>query len=70
MAKVWCATLECKHNKNNQCRAKSINLSDGHVHTVHQGYKHIWECRCYEESNRAATLRKMLNGYYGVKEET
>ncbi len=66
MPKVWCATLECKHNKGNQCRAKSINLSDGHIHTVHQGYKHIHECRTYEMSDRAKTLEKMLKGYFGV----
>lgn len=69
MPKVWCATLECKHNKGNQCRAKSINLSDGHIHTVHQGFKHIHKCRTYEMSGRAKTLEKMLQGYFGEKEE-
>ena len=64
MPKVWCATLECKHNEGNKCRAKSINLSDGHIHTVHQGFKHIHECRTYEMSDRAKTLGKMLEGYF------
>ena len=65
MPKVWCATIECKHNKGNQCRAKSVNFSDGHIHTVHQGYKQVWYCRTYEMSKKAKTLEKMLKGYFG-----
>lgn len=50
MPKLVCATLECKYNKNNRCTAKEISLSDGHIHTVHQGYKQVWECKTYEMS--------------------
>ena len=69
MPKVWCASIECKHNKSNQCRAKTINLSDGHINTVHQGFKHIHECRAYEKSERAKTVEKMIKGYFGLKED-
>ena len=67
MPKVWCATLECKHNRGNQCRAKSINLSDGHIHTVHQGFKHIHECCTYENSEQWETLKRLMEGCFSVK---
>lgn len=60
MAKVWCATIECKYNKKNQCKAKEINISDGHIHTVHQGYKQIWVCRNFTISESAMELEKFL----------
>ncbi len=60
MAKVWCASIECKHNKNNQCKAKEINISDGHIHTVHQGYKQIWLCRSFAMSEIAMEMDKAL----------
>ncbi len=62
MAKVWCAAIECKYNKNNQCRAKEINLSDGHVHTVNQGYMQYWKCQSFEESNEAKEIKKLIGG--------
>ena len=60
MAKVWCATIECKHNKKNQCKAKEINISDGHIHTVHQGYKQIWLCGSCILSDPARELEQLL----------
>lgn len=62
MTKVWCATIECKHNKNNRCRAKEINLSDGHVHTIHQGYMQYWKCRSFEESKATKEIKKLIGG--------
>ena len=64
MTKVWCATLECKHNKGNQCHAKTVNFADGHINTVHEGYKQVWYCGTYEMSEKAKTLKKMLKGYF------
>ena len=61
MAKVWCASIECEHNKRNQCKAKEINLSDGHVHTVRQGYLKIWKCRSFEESEQSKKMMEALN---------
>ena len=55
MPKVWCASIECKHNKNNQCKAKEINLAERNLHTVHEGFKRTWDCRCFamdEETKR------------------
>lgn len=60
MPKIWCAAIECKHNKGNQCRAKEVNLTEGHLHTVHQGFKQVWGCRTYEESEDYKALRKMI----------
>lgn len=60
MAKVWCASIECKHNKNNQCKAKEINISDGYIHTVHQGYKQIWLCRSFDMSESAKEIEQVL----------
>lgn len=56
MPKVWCAQIECRHNAGNRCKAPEINLSAGRVHTVHQGFKQIWECRSFEMSDSAKEL--------------
>ena len=70
MPKVWCAAIECEHNKNNQCKAKEINLSNGNVHTVHQGFMHIWQCRAFEMSEQAKQFRKELDKYFGSMGQT
>ena len=57
MAKVWCAAGMCKWNDDNRCRAKEINLSEGHLHTVHQGFKQVWTCRAFEMSENAKRLQ-------------
>ena len=66
MARVCCAAVECKWNDDCLCRAKSINLSDGHVHTVHQGFKHIWTCKEFEMSafakEVAAAMSEIVRG--------
>lgn len=56
MATVYCAAIECRHNKDNRCKAKSINLSEGHIHTVHQGFKQVWTCRAFEMSDFAKRI--------------
>lgn len=53
MTKVWCAETTCKHNKDNLCSAKKINLSAGQIHTVHEGCRQLWTCRTYEMSYEA-----------------
>lgn len=65
MPKVWCATIECENNKNNRCTAKEICLSDGHIHTVHQGFKQVWFCRKYNTSNEAKELKDKLDALKG-----
>ena len=65
MAKVWCAAIECENNKNNQCKAAEINLSEGHIHTVHQGLKQVWECRNYNMSKEAKELKALLDAPKG-----
>lgn len=56
MATVYCAAVECEHNDRNICRAKKINLSEGRVHTAHQGFLQVWTCRQYEMSDNAKRL--------------
>lgn len=60
MTTVWCAAIECEYNKENQCQLPEINLTHGHVHTVHNGFMQHWQCRNFGESARAAELRNML----------
>ena len=67
MAKVWCAAIECEHNKNNRCTAKEINLSEGRVHTVHEGVKQVWGCRMYNMSNESKELWAMINKALGIE---
>ena len=69
MAKVWCATLECEYNKRNKCTAKEINLSDGHVHTVHQGYLQIWKCEAFAMSREAREMYEDLRKVDGDNNE-
>ena len=57
MPKVWCAAIECKHNKRNICREKEINLTAGYINTVYQGHKHTWGCRSFEEDEESKELR-------------
>lgn len=61
MPKVWCAAIECTNNKNNQCKAAEINLSEGHIHTVYQGFKQMWECRSYNQSERSKKMEKLID---------
>jgi hypothetical protein len=63
MAKVYCASFDCIHNKNNVCRSKEINLSCGLVHTVYQSCKHIHECKQYEKSEDMKRIEKMIGSY-------
>jgi len=60
MAKVWCAEITCKHNKNNLCKAKEINLSAGRVNTVYSGRMDVWKCRTFEESERFKQMSEVV----------
>lgn len=63
MAKVWCAQIECEHNKGNRCRASEINLSCGSIHTVHQGFKQVWECRSFQMGDESKRLYDELKRF-------
>lgn len=63
MSKVYCASIDCEYNYNNVCEAKVIDLSDGHIHTVHQGFKHIHECRTYKKSQYYEELEQFLQDF-------
>ena len=63
MIKVICASIDCEYNHNKKCTAKEIKLNDGHIHTVHQGFKHIHECKTYEKSEYSKELEKFLEEF-------
>lgn len=64
MARVYCAAIECANNKNNRCTAAEINLSEGHIHTVHQGLKQVWECKNYNMSDQAKQIADVIKEFY------
>lgn len=68
MAKVFCASSECIHNKSGLCRAKGINLADKHMHTVNEGFKHLHLCKTYEESEDSKKYREFINKIFNKKE--
>lgn len=67
MARVWCAAIECANNKNNRCTASEINLAEGHIHTVHQGFKQVWECRTYNMSKESKQLEDKIKEWLKPK---
>ena len=60
MPKVWCSAIECENNKNNRCKAAEINLAEGYIHTVHQGFKKVWECKTYNMSKESKQLEDKI----------
>lgn len=64
MAKVYCAEIMCRHNKDNLCCAKEINLSSGRKHTLYDGVCQVWTCRSFEMSAAANKLRGQLLAYF------
>lgn len=67
MPKLVCAAIECRFNKDNLCKSGTVRLSDGHIHTVHQGYKQIWECKTYEISSEAKQISEELKSFLSGK---
>lgn len=68
MSKVFCASFECEYNRDNLCQAKAIRLSDGHIHTVYQGFKHIHECKTYQQSQYYKELNQKLQEFKNALE--
>ena len=64
MPKVWCAEITCKHNQDNLCKAKKVNLSAGQMHTVHEGIRQVWTCRMFEMSDEAKKLKEIVESFY------
>ena len=64
MPKVWCAEILCEHNKNNQCKAKEINLSAGNIPTVNEGCRQIWTCRTFAMSDDAKKFKVFIEEFY------
>lgn len=64
MAKVICAEPECEFYNKDGCTAEEVNLTAGRVHTMHQGYMRVWECRMFKQSEEARALFEMLKRYF------
>ena len=65
MAKVVCASIECRYNdENNFCTRDEIILSDHSLHTVWEGVQHLWRCKCYEESDEAKRIKELWKEYF------
>lgn len=63
MANVHCASFDCVHNRDNICIAGTIRLADGHIHTVHQGFKHIHECKTYCQAQYYKELEREIKSH-------
>lgn len=63
MSKVNCASIDCEYNHDNKCTAKEIQLNDGHIHTIHQGFMHIHECKTYKKSQYCKEIEQALQDF-------
>ena len=63
MSKVRCAAIDCKHNKGNKCSCKEVSLKEWYINTVHEGRKHLWECKNYEMSESARQIYADIEKY-------
>ena len=62
--RVYCAEIECEHYSEDGCTAEEINLTAGHMHTVHEGFRHVWTCRMFEPSPIAKEIFDKLKKYF------
>ena len=70
MTKVMCAEIECKHYSDKGCKAEEINISAGHMHTVHEGFRHVWTCKTYEMSEESKQIHEQLHEFFKKKGNT
>lgn len=50
MSKITCAAIDCKYiDDNHRCKSKEIHLSEQYINTVHEGMRHFWTCKMYEQ---------------------
>lgn len=68
---VICPCYECIHHasKSNYCHAGKINLSEAYLHTVHEGFQHVWRCRTYESNERYNEFYQQLKSILNDTEE-
>lgn len=46
---ICCANCNCKYNDyKGRCTCDNLKFSWGHIHTVNDGLKDIWECKSFE----------------------
>lgn len=62
--RIVCAETECEYFSVDGCTAEEINLTAGHMHTVHEGYRHVWTCRTFSPSPEAKEIFDMLKSYF------
>ena len=60
MPKVLCPRIECKHNKNETCKAKEVNIRAWHINTVYEGFKRMEECMTFEMSEEFKEIMELI----------
>ena len=63
MAVVWCAVVECKHNKGNKCKAREITLNESRLHTLWNGVEQVWRCKQFEMSDEAKRMEALVEEF-------
>lgn len=65
MPKVRCGAIDCVYNDHTyKCRAKEVALSERYMHTVHEGFKQLWECKNYQKSEHAKKLEEAAKSLF------
>lgn len=68
MPKVLCPRIECKHCKDETCKAKEVEIRAWHINTVYEGFKRMEECLTFEESEEYKEIQGIINKIYAKGE--
>lgn len=59
---ICCANCNCKYNDyQGRCTCDNLKFSWGHIHTVNDGLKDIWECKSFEEQQNTKSAEFLQN---------
>jgi len=58
---IYCYDMRCKYcNDRYKCTNKKVELNYFGINTKYQGYKHLLECKSFEESSLYKNTMEML----------
>ena len=58
---IYCYDMRCKYcNERYKCTNKKVELKYFGINTKYQGYKHLLECKSFEESSLYKNTMEML----------
>lgn len=58
---IHCYDMRCKYcNDKYKCTNKNVELNYVGINTVHQGYRHLLECKSFEESDLYKNTMELL----------